>query len=264
MNKSTYKVAAMDCSAEEQMVRMQLEPLAEVVRLEFDLPARELAVYHRGDPAAIGAALGTLDLGDRLLRTEAAELPPDTDQAAQQRRVLWWVLGINAGFFVLEMAFGIFSGSMGLIADSLDMLADALVYGISLLAVGATVIRKKQIAGYSGYLQVGLAVLGFVEVFRRFFGSGEVPDFKVMIIVAALALAANAICLYLIQKTRSGEAHLEASYIFTANDIVINFGVILSGVLVYLTATRWPDLIVGTIVFVIVLRGAFRILKLAR
>jgi Co/Zn/Cd efflux system component len=85
-----------------------------------------------------------------------------------------------------------------------------------------------------------------------------------MIIVASLALVGNAVCLWLIQKTKRGEAHMEASYIFTSNDIIINFGVIVSGVLVYLTATRWPDLIVGSIVFAVVLRGAFRILKLSK
>jgi len=162
------------------------------------------------------------------------------------------------------MTFGLISGSMGLVADSLDMLADAFVYALSLLAVGAVATRKKQIAGYSGYIQIGLAVFGFVEVIRRFAGYGEIPNFKTMIVVAALALVGNAVCLWLIQKTKRGEAHMEASYIFTSNDIIINFGVILSGVLVYLTATRWPDLIVGGIVFAIVLRGAFRILKLSK
>ncbi|SEQ57188.1 cation transporter [Neolewinella agarilytica] len=265
MNKSTFKVTAMDCSAEEQMIRMKLEPLSQVERLDFDLPARKLVVYHRNEAAPLAKSLGELGLGGSLLTTEAADLPlHNNEDDAQQKRILWWVLGINAAFFVVEMAFGLISGSMGLVADSLDMLADALVYALSLLAVGAAVARKKQIAGYSGYLQLGLAIMGFAEVIRRFLGYGEVPDFKVMIVVAALAMIGNAVCLWLIQQTKRGEAHMEASYIFTSNDIIINFGVIISGVLVYLTATRWPDLIVGSIVFAIVLRGAFRILKLSK
>ncbi len=255
----------MDCSAEEQMVRMKLEPLSQIERLSFDLPARSLVVYHQNEVDPIQESLGSLGLGEALIKTEIAELPLRANEDdRQQKRILWWVLGINAAFFVLEMVFGLISGSMGLIADSLDMLADAFVYALSLLVVGAAAARKKQIAGYSGYIQIGLAVLGFIEVLRRFLGYGEVPDFKVMIIIAALALIGNAICLWLIQRTKRDEAHMEASYIFTSNDIIINFGVILSGVLVYLTATRWPDLVVGSIVFAVVLRGAFRILKLAK
>jgi len=42
----------------------------------------------------------------------------------------------------------------------------------------------------------------------------------------------------------------------------VNLGVILAGVLVYLTTSRIPDLVIGSIVFVVVARGAFRILKL--
>jgi len=57
---------------------------------------------------------------------------------------------------------------------------------------------------------------------------------------------------------------MKASMIFTSNDIIINLGVIIAGVLVYVTDTRFPDLLIGTIVFALVLQGALRILKLSR
>jgi Co/Zn/Cd efflux system component len=153
---------------------------------------------------------------------------------------------------------------MGLVADSLDMLADALVYGLSLWAVGSTVTRKKKVAKLSGYFQLALALLGLSEVIRRFISFEEVPDFQTMIIVSVLALIANSVCLYLLQKSKSNEAHMKATMIFTSNDIIINTGVIAAGVLVLLTQSKYPDLIIGAIVFLIVVRGAFRILKLGK
>ena len=54
------------------------------------------------------------------------------------------------------------------------------------------------------------------------------------------------------------------SYIFTSNDVIVNIGVIIAGALVYFTHSKIPDLIVGAIVFVIVARGAFNILKLSK
>jgi Co/Zn/Cd efflux system component len=144
------------------------------------------------------------------------------------------------------------------------MLADALVYGLSLWAVGSTVIRKKKVAKLSGYFQLALALLGLSEVIRRFISFEEVPDFQTMIIVSALALIANSVCLYLLQKSKSQEAHMKATMIFTSNDIIINTGVILAGILVLLTQSKYPDLIIGAIVFLIVVRGAFRILKLGK
>ena len=109
-----------------------------------------------------------------------------------------------------------------------------------------------------------LAFLGFIEVVRRFIGLEEVPDFQTMIIVSILALIANGFCLYLLQKSRSEEAHMKASMIFTSNDIIINSGVILAGILVNVLNSNKPDLLIGFIVFIVVVRGAFRILKIAK
>jgi Co/Zn/Cd efflux system component len=55
------------------------------------------------------------------------------------------------------------------------------------------------------------------------------PDFKTMIVVSVLALIANVLCLYLLQKNKSKEAHMQASMIFTSNDVIINSGVIIAG-----------------------------------
>jgi Co/Zn/Cd efflux system component len=162
------------------------------------------------------------------------------------------------------MSTGIISKSMGLVADSLDMLADSFVYGLSLIAVGGTVLKKKRIAKYAGYFQITLAIIGIVEVIRRFLGYESLPVFSTMIIVSVFALIANGICLYLLQKSKSQEAHMRASMIFTSNDIIINLGVITAGVLVNWLHSGIPDLIIGIIVFGLVIQGAFRILKLSK
>ena len=153
---------------------------------------------------------------------------------------------------------------MGLVADSLDMLADATVYGMSLMVVGAAVGRKKRVAWWSGLLQSLMAVAGMVEVVRRFVSPSLPPEFAAMIWMSALSLVANAYCLWLLNRQKSGDAHMRASVIFSANDVVVNLGVILSGVAVWIFNSRVPDLVVGAVVFVIVLRGAVRIFKLSR
>lgn len=84
-----------------------------------------------------------------------------------------------------------------------------------------------------------------------------------MIMVSVFALIANGICLYLLQKSKSKEeAHMKASMIFTSNDVIINLGVIVAGFLVNVLNSNKPDLIIGTIVFILVIQGARRILKL--
>lgn len=253
----------MDCSAEEQMVRMKLASIEQVARLEFDLPNRELTVYHSGDLEPITKAIESLNFSETYKSTIQSDLPVDANEN-NQRKVLIIVLLINAGLFGAEMIAGIIAQSMGLVADSLDMLADAVVYGLSLFAVGKALSTKKKIATTSGYFQIVLALIGFAEIIRRSFGYGDTPEFKLMIVVSVIALIGNALCLLLLKKEKSDEAHMKASWIFTTNDIIVNLGVIIAGVLVWQLDSRIPDLIVGLIVFIVVLRGAFRILKLGK
>ena len=255
--KTIFKVPRMDCSSEETLIRMKLQAFPEVKGMEFDLPERLLSVYHDGRRDQILDAICELNLGGSIVSTEEIEEIPTSDDG-KQKRLLWAVLLINFVFFLLEMSFGLLSHSMGLVADSLDMLADSLVYALALFAVGAAVSRKKMVARVAGWFQISLAVLGIVEVVRRFLEAEGSPDFMTMMIVSTLALAANGVCLYLLQKTKSAEAHMQASMIFTSNDVIINLGVIVAGLLVYLTDSQLPDLVVGIVVFVLVLLGARR------
>ena len=267
MQKTTFRIQKMDCASEESMIRMKLEEIDTIKGLQFDLTNRKLEVIHESDPAPINAAIESLRLNSELVSTEAIDDEEElllTDSHGKERKLLWQVLGINAFFFVLEITTGFISQSMGLVADSLDMLADALVYALALFAVGSTVARKKNIAKISGYFQLTLAVFGFAEVIRRFLGYGEVPVFQTMIIISTLALIGNAASLYLLQKSKSNEAHMQASMIFTSNDIIINIGVMVAGALVDFTDSNLPDLIVGLMVFIIVARGAYRILQLSK
>jgi Co/Zn/Cd efflux system component len=52
--------------------------------------------------------------------------------------------------------------------------------------------------------------------------------------------------------------------IFTSKDVIINLGVIIAGLLVHWLHLSKPDLIIGTIVFILVIQGAYRILKLSK
>ena len=152
--------------------------------------------------------------------------------------------------------------SMGLISDSLDMLADAAVYGLSLYAVGKALSMKKKAARMSGYLQVALVIIALTEVIRRFIFGSE-PEGLMMIGVSAIALIANISCLFVLFKHKGGGVHMKASWIFSTNDVIANMGVIAAGVFVYYTKSPYPDLVIGLIVAIIVMRGAISILKIS-
>ena len=264
MYKTIFEITKMDCPSEENLIRMKLDGISSIANLVFDIPNRKLTVFYNGEIDKIEKSVFELNLGGKKISTEQTD-KTEFSENSNQKKLLWTVLGINFTFFLIEMTTGIISKSMGLVADSLDMLADSFVYGISLFAVGGTLTRKKQIAKLAGYFQITLAIIGFIEVLRRFFGDEKLPDFWTMIIISIFALIANGISLYILQKSKSKEeVHMKASMIFTSNDVIINLGVITAGLLVNWLNSGKPDLIIGTIVFGLVIQGAFRILKLSK
>src|SRR5690606_631379 len=106
MYKTKLNIIKIDCPSEEQLIRMKLQDFDTVKSLEFDIPNRELNVYHSGNPEPILSALETLNLNTTLISTEETDGVIETDTSKRQRRLLWTVLVINFVFFGVEMLFG--------------------------------------------------------------------------------------------------------------------------------------------------------------
>lgn len=263
---SRYRVPAMDCIAEEQLVRAGLGRLDVVGHVTIDLDERTVTIGHIGGAEDLDAVMAGLGLGAELLErhADATGTTASPSDPRRERTALGIALAINALFFVGEVTAGIISNSLGLVADGLDMGADAAVYAISLVAVAGPVARQRRLARTSGVLQLTLAVLGLVEVIRRVAGDDGPPDVRSMIVVSLLALAGNIATLVVLHRVRSGEVHIQASWIFTANDIKANALVIVAAVAVGVTGSAVPDLVAGTLIFVVVANGARRILALSR
>ena len=262
--ESTFAVPKMDCPSEENMIKMALQGVDGVQSLSFDLAGRKLVAVHRAPVGEMLQRLEALGLGARLVHSAPAdddgrELSPPDDAA--EARLLWLLLSINAAMFAVEIVVGFLAQSTALIADSLDMFADAAVYGLSLLAVGRAAAMKTRAAHTAGWLQMALALMALFEVVRRLVYGSE-PVSALMMAMGLLALAANVTCLVLISRKRDAGAHMKASFIFSANDVIANAGVILAGLLVAVTGSRYPDLFIGTVVGLVVLNGARRILQI--
>jgi len=263
--ETTLSVPKMDCPSEENMIRMALSDIDTIDSLTFDLAKRQLHVEHSGEAQPIIDKLLPLGLRTSLLESKPlagrAQSVADPGGDAAEARTLRLLLAINAVMFFVEMTWGLIAQSTGLVADSLDMFADAAVYGLALYAVGRAAALKTRAAHLAGWLQMILALGALAEVVRRAVFGSE-PESSLMMGVGAVALVANVTCLVLIAKKRDRGAHMKASYIFSANDVIANMGVIVAGALVTWTASPYPDLVVGTIIAVIVLTGAKRILAL--
>lgn len=266
MNKTIFEIPKMDCPSEEQIIKLRLNEVEGIKKLDFNIPQRQLSILHEGDPDSILEALIPLNFGTTIKSSVVAD--PTIQTASElgtqdESSLLKKLIYINAGMFLVELFIGIFAESMGLISDSLDMLADSGVYLISLYAVGKSIQVKKKSALTNGVFQIILGTGILLETIRRFlYGSDPEPTF--MILISLIALGANVYCLALLSKHKDGESHLKASYICSSTDVMANIGVIIAGVLVFVMKSPYPDLIIGIIVTGIVLRGATSILQLAK
>lgn len=179
-----------------------------------------------------------------------------------ERRALSIALALNATMFLVEATAGWIAGSSALLADALDMLADAIGYGIALFVIGRSALLKTRAARASGLMLGILGVSVIVETIRRAL-VGSAPEGAVMLAVATLSLIVNATVLRMLAGYREGEVHLRASWIFTRADVIANVGVILAAVLVRMTGSRVPDLVMGLAIGVYVVREALEIRSLA-
>jgi hypothetical protein len=269
MIKTVFEVPKMDCPSEERIIRLALESTTGVRDRLFDLRGRKLTVLHENSYEQILAKLSPLNFGERFLDSTEVSEPGEillSNQGAndlEQTSILKLVFAINAFMFLVELIAGLKGESSGLVADSLDMFADATVFALSLYAVGRSIALKKQAARVSGYLQMVLAVGAVIEVVRHYIYGSE-PQAPIMIVVAAVALVANVLCMKTMSKHRDGEVHMQASWIFLTNDVIANFGVILAAIVVKITGSAIPDLVAGAVIAIIVFYGSIRILRAAQ
>ncbi len=179
---------------------------------------------------------------------------------ATERRTLWIVLGLNIGLAVAFFASGAFGESSALIANGLDNLSDSFVYAISLFALSRSAKWKRGSANVSGGLLILFALGILYDALRRYVGGSD-PLGTIMIVMALVAAAINALCVWLLARLRDPDVNIRAANTFSWNDFAANLGIVVAGGLVAWLGTNWPDLVVGVIVAGIAAWGGVGILR---
>lgn len=186
----------------------------------------------------------------------------DADQA-QERRILWQVLLLNAALSAGLAVAGVMADSSGLLANALDNASDAVVYVVCLLAVGRSQRLKRLAAFASGVLLLVFAAGILLDAVRRVV-TGSEPVGATMIGMSVAASVVNLLCLRLLRPIKTRDVNLRAAQTFSVNDFVSNLGILVAGGLVAWTGRAWPDVVVGVAVAAVAAKGAFEIIGDAR
>jgi len=179
---------------------------------------------------------------------------------ASQGRVLKIVLAVNAVMFVVEVLAGLAAHSTSLLADASDMLGDALVYGFSLYVLTRDESWQARAALLKGLFMLtfglGVAAEAIYKTLHPILPHGETIG-----LIGLLALAANTWCFLLLYNHRADNLNMSSVWLCSRNDLFANGGVILAGIAVIYSQSRWPDIIVGGIIAALFLKSAVSVLQ---
>jgi Co/Zn/Cd efflux system component len=179
------------------------------------------------------------------------------------KRVLRWVIAINVVSFLVVAAGSWWVGSASLAANTMDFAADAATYAVSLWAIGKGVQVRTGAAlakGASLGVMAG-AILGFA-VWRTV--TGAAPEGIAISGFGLFGVAANLVAALLLVRYREGDANVRSVWLCTRNDLVECLAVVVTGIVVQITHSRWPDLLVGLVLAGIFARSAWQIVNQAR
>lgn len=192
---------------------------------------------------------------DSCCENKAGEL---AQLRSRQSRVLYSVLAINAVMFLVEFAAGWLSGSTALLGDSLDMFGDASVYALTLFVLHRSDSARAGAALVKGGFMLVFGVLVIADAVHKVMLQ-EVPQAGWMGTVGLVALLANTYCFYLLYSHRADDLNMRSTWICSRNDLVASTSVVLAAILVAVTGSFWPDVLVGLAIAVLFLHSAWHV-----
>jgi len=178
------------------------------------------------------------------------------------RRILWIALLTNFTMFIVEFAASWWGDSMALRADALNFFGDATNYGISLFVLGMALQRPAYAAVFKGITMAAFGLWVIVSAVERAF-TGSAPDPFAMGGIAVLALAVNVSVAMMLYRYRGGDSNMRSIWLCSRNDAIGNTSVMVAATGVLALGSRWPDLLVATLIAALNLSAALQVARQA-
>lgn len=172
------------------------------------------------------------------------------------RRAVLIVALLNLGYFFVEFAAAITIGSASLFADSADFLEDTAINLLVFFAVAWPASRRRAAGSILAALILIPAVAAIVTVVVKIMNP-EPPSPEGLTGVALGALVVNLICAVILLRLRNeGSSLATGAWLAARNDALANILIIVAGLLTFVWATAWFDIIVGAIIAFVNLSAA--------
>jgi cobalt-zinc-cadmium efflux system protein len=192
--------------------------------------------------------------------------------AAANRSRLIAVLGLSLTILVFEAVGAIASNSLALLADAGHMLTDVSGIGLALLAIWFAgraptndrtfgYLRLEIIAAVTNaFLLFGVAAFVLFEAWQRLSSPPEVSS-GLMLAVALVGLAANAVSLYVLRHAQRDSLNMRGAYLEVMGDFAGSAAVITAAVLIGLTGWAQADAVASVVIGLLILPRTFALLR---
>lgn len=194
------------------------------------------------------------------------------DLRAMSYKSLWWALGINLVFLVVEVIGGILTGSLALLADAGHMLTDvgALALGIFVAHLAKRKATPDRTFGLlraevlGAFINGGTLVLivGFIfwEAWKRLGEMREI-DGPFMLLIAALGLCANIISALILSRGLEENVNVRGAFLHMIADALGSVGAITAGAVIWITSWYPIDTIASVAIGLLILWSSWGFLK---
>ena len=182
------------------------------------------------------------------------------------------VLAITAAVMVAEAAGGWLAHSLALLADAGHMLADVAALGLALVVTALAqrpvtaertfgLLRLEILAALLNGAALIVIALGVgVEAYRRVRSPGDVQG-TLLLIVAGVGLAANAMGTAILHRGHDHSLNQRAAYLHIASDLLGSVGAVLAGAIILATGWVQADPIISVLISLLILHSAWRLVK---
>jgi len=187
-------------------------------------------------------------------------------------KAFFWGIGLNVAFIVIEVVFGLLSGSLALLADAGHNLTDVAGLAIAWLAGRLTRLkpthqrtygwRKASILGALVNSVILLVAMGGItwEAVQRLFDPGHAQGL-VIVAVASAGFVINGFTALLFVGGRHHDLNIRAAFLHMAADAGVSLGVAGAGLAIYFTGWTWLDPMISLVIVAIILVGTWDLLK---
>jgi len=179
------------------------------------------------------------------------------------RRAVLLVAALNLAYFFVEIAVALAIGSVALLADSVDFLEDTAVNLLIALALGWSLHRRAIAGKWMAVIICAPAIAAGAQAIAKAFDP-EAPDPLSLIVTAGGAAAVNLVCALILARFRhEGGSMTTAAFLAARNDVIVNALIIVLGLVTALTASGWPDLVLGAVIIGLNLLAAREVWRVA-